>query len=544
MRDFRLLCWVVALLMAMYIGPVTAGDNAAKTSAGDNAAETSAGGNVAAPNVCSIYGLDDDSISGCTDSDLSEGAIKGTGDIQGVRAGSGLASAPVDVFNRCRYIDGVPGNTVDIFAPFKTEPEWTAFRHAAGEDGHGASATIKSNVNLVHCALPSPTADILPQSILTGIPPGTAAIKAELESLPKDVLVEVNLPPGLECGLPSSAPQKVVTIEGLPYDRIDNTLQRGSVTFTCTVKGDCTNPSPPAVPQCGADQTWTQTARPTYQALNSDELRIQNKPSWRLFAIEYSGAPPDPNPAPTTTLVKGVCGAAVGVAVAATPASGLCSAGSASAVTATAATWNWTCAGSNGGTDQTCLAPKILAVCGAANNTTRDTAPSTVAQKCSAGTPSVVDLQSDGKWHWSCTSGSANALCSATAQPGTTITGTGCDSCPFGASGWGTEMVGNGVILYHKYCLMTPNSQLINTQPSARWTGRHKFSSIWVLNWSEGPGVYGWFGPACAGTSNSTLQGLGVTPNNHFAAGWAVFTPILERHAYRAQWEIRRKTNN
>jgi hypothetical protein len=55
---------------------------------------------------------------------------------------------------------------------------------------------------------------------------------------------------------------------------------------------------------------------------------------------------------------NGVCGSANGVAVSSAPSSGLCSSGTASAITGTGP-WNWSCAGSNGGSTAQCSAPNV-----------------------------------------------------------------------------------------------------------------------------------------------------------------------------------------
>jgi hypothetical protein len=56
------------------------------------------------------------------------------------------------------------------------------------------------------------------------------------------------------------------------------------------------------------------------------------------------------------TPINGVCGSANGVETSSAPTSNLCNAGSASSVTGTGP-WNWTCNGSNGGTNASCSAP-------------------------------------------------------------------------------------------------------------------------------------------------------------------------------------------
>ncbi len=116
--------------------------------------------------------------------------------------------------------------------------------------------------------------------------------------------------------------------------------------------------------------------------------------------------------------VNGQCGASNGVGVTSAPATNLCSAGSASTVGG-AGPWNWTCAGTNGGTNASCSAPVLVnAQCGAANGVGVSKAPTT--NLCSAGTASTVG--GTGPWNWSCTgaNGGANASCSA---PTSAVTG-------------------------------------------------------------------------------------------------------------------------
>jgi len=54
--------------------------------------------------------------------------------------------------------------------------------------------------------------------------------------------------------------------------------------------------------------------------------------------------------------INGACGSANGVAVNSAPTSGLCSAGTASSVSGSGP-WDWSCAGSNGGSTAMCMAP-------------------------------------------------------------------------------------------------------------------------------------------------------------------------------------------
>jgi hypothetical protein len=113
-------------------------------------------------------------------------------------------------------------------------------------------------------------------------------------------------------------------------------------------------------------------------------------------------------------LANGSCGSANGVAVSSAPTVNLCSAGTASAVTGSGP-WNWTCAGSNGGSTASCSAPltssAVNGVCGSMNGVYTSTAPTT--NLCSTGMATAVS--GSGPWTWSCdgTNGGTNASCEA-----------------------------------------------------------------------------------------------------------------------------------
>jgi hypothetical protein len=116
----------------------------------------------------------------------------------------------------------------------------------------------------------------------------------------------------------------------------------------------------------------------------------------------------------SVTAVNGACGSANGVPVSSPPSSGLCVSGTASSVTGSGP-WNWTCAGSNGGTTASCSAPlasnAVNGQCGSANGTYTNAAPTT--NLCAVGTASAVS--GSGPWTWSCSgsNGGTNASCEA-----------------------------------------------------------------------------------------------------------------------------------
>ncbi|NTU77681.1 MAG: hypothetical protein HGA90_07735, partial [Alphaproteobacteria bacterium] len=96
--------------------------------------------------------------------------------------------------------------------------------------------------------------------------------------------------------------------------------------------------------------------------------------------------------------ISGECGLAASMGVEGMPQRDLCAAGYASALTGNGP-WNWTCSGLYGGEAATCKAtPKVDAVCGAASLVGHREAPKD--NLCNAGEASQVE--GDGPWNWSC----------------------------------------------------------------------------------------------------------------------------------------------
>ena len=112
---------------------------------------------------------------------------------------------------------------------------------------------------------------------------------------------------------------------------------------------------------------------------------------------------------------NGACGSANGVAVTSAPTSSLCSAGMASAVSGSGP-WNWSCAGSSGGTTASCSAPLLPAAvngsCGTSNGADLTSVPTTGL--CSAGAASAVS--GTGPWNWSCAGSNGGSAASCAAQ--------------------------------------------------------------------------------------------------------------------------------
>lgn len=120
-----------------------------------------------------------------------------------------------------------------------------------------------------------------------------------------------------------------------------------------------------------------------------------------------------------TTPINGTCGAADDVVTTTMPSgTAACSAGSLTATDSGGndGEFNWNCLGANGGTSQSCSAPKLAnGICGSGNGVGTPSIPSGESA-CSSGVRSVVDGGgSDGAFDWTCvgTSGGTNQSCSA-----------------------------------------------------------------------------------------------------------------------------------
>jgi hypothetical protein len=122
-----------------------------------------------------------------------------------------------------------------------------------------------------------------------------------------------------------------------------------------------------------------------------------------------------------TTAVNGTCGSSNAADLTSKPTANLCSAGTASSVSGSGP-WNWTCAGSDGGTAARCSALlETAGACGSANGGTVSSTPTT--NLCSAGTASTVT--GAGPWLWTCagSNGGATASCSDNKLASTGSTG-------------------------------------------------------------------------------------------------------------------------
>ncbi len=119
--------------------------------------------------------------------------------------------------------------------------------------------------------------------------------------------------------------------------------------------------------------------------------------------------------APVNVVDTPACGNANGVATIYPPSSGLCSKGAASGVTTNPNSYDWSCSAGSGATS--CSAPRtpapINGSCGPSHGITTSSTPT--IGLCSQGTPSgVSDTGSSYGWTCSGSNGGSNASCSAT----------------------------------------------------------------------------------------------------------------------------------
>jgi hypothetical protein len=175
---------------------------------------------------------------------------------------------------------------------------------------------------------------------------------------------------------------------------------------------------------CGSSNGGSSTSAPTTNLCSAGTATaVIGSGPWTWNCVGSKGGTTatcsaqlaSPSPLPP---VNGQCGPANGVAVNTAPTTNLCTAGTASAVSGSGP-WNWTCAGSNGGSTAVCWAPSSSAVngaCGSSNGASLKSAPT--GNLCSAGTASGVS--GSGPWTWTCagTAGGTTASCQALAARG------------------------------------------------------------------------------------------------------------------------------
>ena len=253
--------------------------------------------------------------------------------------------------------------------------------------------------------------------------------------------------------------------------------------------------------------------------------------------------------------VNGICGPASGAVASSAPTASLCAIGAASSVTGTGP-WNWTCAGTSGGVTANCSAATIInGACGASNGAMLPVAPT--ASLCSAGTASAV--AGSGPWSWSCAGANSGttASCSATLKvnglcgasnnasfssaPTTNLCSAGSASSVSGSGPWSWNCAGinSGATASCSALVQQPavngqcggaNGVSVTSAPSASLCGAGAATSVtgsgpW--NWSC-TGVYGGTNASCAaplkvngqcGSANAVP--ISSTPTNLCTAGTA-----------------------
>ena len=330
----------------------------------------------------------------------------GTADFDAVRSDAGQAAAPIDVWNRCRYVDN-SDSTKSVFVPFKSQPEWDAFIGGYPE-----------YVGLATCARPE-TKTILPNGDC--LDPSPASYAVNLPYARTGVVMTENrsfscAPP--EDGCPGWTQTVQAQFTALNSDVSNPSWSAGNPIY------DGESPDPSECAQDGACGGAHGVAVPTQP---TSSLCGEGTPStvtgsgpWNWTCAGTGGGATASCSAPKW--VNGTCGPANGVAVTTKPTSGLCAAGTPSAV-AGSGPWTWTCAGANGGATASCSAPKkVNGTCGPANGVATSIAPS--SGLCNTGTPSAVVFNpsdwGEVYWSWSCAgiNGGSTASCSAPVPAG------------------------------------------------------------------------------------------------------------------------------
>jgi hypothetical protein len=133
--------------------------------------------------------------------------------------------------------------------------------------------------------------------------------------------------------------------------------------------------------------------------------------------------------------VNALCGSASGQTYSGSPTSNLCAPGTPGSVTTNPNTYDWTCYGSGGGSDLTCQANRTTEIDGECKeyiNGPYNTQPGTnTANACDAGTYSDTPSDIQASWQWSClgvNGGTDDTPCTA-ARPASPIDGV-CQNYP------------------------------------------------------------------------------------------------------------------
>jgi len=217
-------------------------------------------------------------------------------------------------------------------------------------------------------------------------------------------------------------------------------------TWNCTGTGGGTDASCLTVKNidavCGTSNGGTFAMPPTTglcDALTPTASAVTTNATTYTWACKGSGggtfAACSANIGAALPVVNGTCGSANGGNYTSTPTSGLCSAGTAGAVSTGSTTYDWTCAGSNGGASSACQANISAAptngACGASDGGNYASAPN--SGLCNTGNASSVTTN-PSTYDWSCngTNGGTTDSCQASITTYSWFTG-----------GWGLCFSGN-----------------------------------------------------------------------------------------------------
>jgi hypothetical protein len=150
-----------------------------------------------------------------------------------------------------------------------------------------------------------------------------------------------------------------------------NTYTANAVTASCTVVAGFTLKNYTVTPSAGAGGSLSPATPQTVNHGNTTSFTVTPDAGYGIGTVSgcggsFSGSTYTTGSVTgactvtasfTATPVNGACGSASGVTTAFMPASNLCSAGAAGSVTVAGNFWNWSCTGTNGGTNAACSAP-------------------------------------------------------------------------------------------------------------------------------------------------------------------------------------------
>jgi hypothetical protein len=208
---------------------------------------------------------------------------------------------------------------------------------------------------------------VLPKSCLDA--KGTSHISGSTYTLTLSQITGLIPAPAGQC--PYGGTQTGTVTQTQTYLCANGTItpQGATVTTTTNIGNLSCNPPPPVSGACGSSNGVGTASAPTSNfCLSGTSSAISGQGPWSWSCAGSNGGANAQCSAPKKA--DGVCGSAKGVASIAAPASGLCSTGTASTVTATTttgqSTWSWSCAGLNFGASASCTAPTLTASSGPA----------------------------------------------------------------------------------------------------------------------------------------------------------------------------------